>query len=133
MSPHLTYADIPRRFNVAQYFLDRNLDEGRGNRTALYAGGRAHSYADVARLANRIGHVLRDLGIEREQRVLLALSDGLEFVATWYAVIKIGAVSAEVYTFLQSKDYSYALNYTRARAIVVDATTLEKVRSVRAD
>ncbi|MBI4277968.1 MAG: benzoate-CoA ligase family protein, partial [Armatimonadetes bacterium] len=72
----------------------------------------------------------RSLGVEQEQRVLLALGDGVEFVATWYAVVKIGAVTAEAYTFLQPKDYEYFLNYTRARIAVVDRTTLEKIRSV---
>ncbi|MGQ0568861.1 MAG: AMP-binding protein, partial [Armatimonadota bacterium] len=127
----VSYADIPRRFNLTGYFLDRNLDEGRGDRVAIYTGGRAHTYAEVARLTNRVGHVLRDLGVEPEQRVLLALGDGLEFVATWFAAIKIGAVTAEVYTFLQPKDYTYYLNYTRARVVVVDATTRDKIRSVR--
>ena len=49
-----------------------------------------------------------------DERVLLALADSVEFVATWYAVQKIGAVTAEVYTFLQPKDYAYYLDYTDA-------------------
>ncbi len=127
----ITYADIPQRFNLATYFLDRNLEEGRGERVAIYTSERAYTFADVSRLANRAGHVLRGLGVERGQRILLALNDGPEFVATWFGAVKIGAVTAEVYTFLQPKDYAYYLNYTRARVIVVDGTTLEKIRSVR--
>ena len=60
--------------------------------------------------------------------MLLALDDSVEFVATWYAVQKIGAVTAEVYTFLQPKDYAYYLDYTRAPVVVVDSVTLERVR-----
>jgi benzoate-CoA ligase family protein len=37
-------------------------------------------------------------------------------------------VTAEAYTFLQPKDYAYYLDYTRAGVVVVDATTLERVR-----
>lgn len=128
----LSYAHSPRHFNLTTYFLDRNLDEGRGERVALYCGEARYTYADVARLTNRIGQVLRDLGVGSGDRVLLALSDGVEFVATWYAVLKVGAVVAEVYTFLQPKDYQYYLIYSGARVIVVDATTVEKVRAVAA-
>jgi benzoate-CoA ligase family protein len=64
--------------------------------------------------------------------VLLALSDGVEFVATWYAAQKIGAVTAEVYAFLQAKDFAYYLDYTRAGVVVVDAGTLDRVREARA-
>jgi benzoate-CoA ligase family protein len=76
--------------------------------------------------------VLRELGVRQEERVLLALSDGVEFVATWYAAQKIGAVTAEVYAFLQAKDFSYYLDYTRAGVVVVDATTLDRMREARA-
>lgn len=126
----LTYAEIPRRFNLTDHFLDRNLAEGRGGRTALFCHDRTYTYADLAALTNKVGHVLRDLGVGMEDRVILALSDGPEFVAAWYAVLKVGAVVGEVYTFLQPKDYEYYLNYSRAKVAIVDATTLEKIRSV---
>ena len=124
----LRYQDIPYQFNVASYFLDRNVAEGRGERTALITGGRRVSYAELATATNRIGNVLHELGVRRGQRVLLACGDGLEFVATWYAVQKVGAVTAEVYTFLQPKDYAYYLEYTQAEVVVVDQTTLTAVR-----
>jgi benzoate-CoA ligase family protein len=56
------------------------------------------------------------------------LADSVEFVALWYGTQKIGAVTAEAYTFLQPKDYAYYLDYTRASVVVADATTLERVR-----
>jgi benzoate-CoA ligase family protein len=108
------------RFNLASWFVDRHLEEGRGDRVALHCGERAVTYAELAGLVNRAGHVLRDLGVRQEERVLLALGDGVEFVATWYAAQKIGAVTAEVYTFLPAKDLPYYLEYTRAGVGVPD-------------
>jgi benzoate-CoA ligase family protein len=124
----LTHADIPRELNITSYFVDRNVEQGRGERTALITDAGRTSYGELAELVNRVGNVLRDLGVRQEERVLLALGDGTEFVATWYAALKIGAVTAEAYTFLPSKDYAYYLEYTRAGVVVVDATTLDKVR-----
>jgi benzoate-CoA ligase family protein len=129
----LGYEDIPPVFNLAAHFVDRNLEEGRGERTALVCGEHEHTYAELAALTNRVGHVLRELGVRREQRVLIALSDGIEFVATWYAVLKIGAVVADVYTFLQPKDYAYYLRYSRAEVAVVDGVTLEPVRAAASE
>ena len=105
----------------ASWFVDRHLEEGRGDRVALLCDDRAVTYAELAALINRAGHVLRELGVRQEERVLLALSDGVEFVATWYAAQKIGAVTAEVYSFLPPKDFAYYLDYTRAGVVVVDA------------
>jgi benzoate-CoA ligase family protein len=118
-------------FNLATWFVDRHLDEGRGDRTALICGDQRVTYEELAALVNRTGHVLRDFGVRQEERVLLALSDGVEFVATWYAAQKIGAVTAEVYTFLPPKDLAYYLDYTRAGVVVADATTLENLREAR--
>lgn len=121
-------------FNIATHFVDRNVDEGGGDRTALIVPDRTWSYAELAALTNRIGNVLRDeVGVRPQQRVLLVLGDGAEFVATWYAVLKIGAVTAEAYTFLPAKDYAYYLRYTDAAAAVVGAGTLERVREAAAE
>ena len=128
----LSYDDVPRAFNLAGYFVDRNLEEGRGGRTALLGPEGPTTYGELAALVNRSGHVLRELGVRAEERVLLVLSDGVELVALWYGAQKIGAVTAEAYTFLQAKDYAHYLDYTRAGVVVADATTLERVREAAA-
>ena len=115
-------------FNVADYFVDRNLELGRGDRVALLTPEGPTTYRELAALVNRVGNVLLELGARRGERVLLALSDGVEFVATWYAGQKIGAVTAEVYTFLQAKDYRYFLDYTGASVVIADPLTLDRLR-----
>jgi benzoate-CoA ligase family protein len=72
--------------------------------------------------------VLLELGVRRHDRVLLALADSVEFVAIWYAVQKIGGITAEVYTFLQPKDYAYYLDYSAPSVVVVDAVTVDRMR-----
>ena len=124
----MTYDDVPRELNLASYFVDRNVEEGRGDRTALVGPAGTTTYSELAALVNRSGNVLRELGVRAEERILLVLADGVEFVALWYGAQKIGAVTAEAYTFLQPKDYAYYLDYTRAGVVVADAATLDRVR-----
>ncbi len=121
-------ATVAGGFNIAVEFLDRNVAEGRGERVALIQGQDTTTYRELAILTNRVGAVLRELGVRRGDRVLLALSDGVEFVAAWYAAQRLGAVTAEVYTFLPAKDYADYLRYTNADTVVVDAVTLDAVR-----
>lgn len=128
VSRRLQLEEIPREFNLASWVIDRHLEEGRGARIALRCAGAKISFAELAGLVNRTGHVLRDAGVRRGDRVLLILSDGVEFVATWYATLKIGGVCAEAYTFLQVKDIAYHLSYSQARVVVADAGTLQRVR-----
>ncbi|MGA7988730.1 MAG: benzoate-CoA ligase family protein [Candidatus Dormiibacterota bacterium] len=114
--------------NLAEHFVDRNLASGHGDRPALITPTGTCTYAELASLTNRIGNALLEIGVRAQQRVLLALNDSVEFVATWYAAQKIGAVTAEVYTFLQHKDFAYYIDYTAAAVVVVDSVTLERVR-----
>jgi benzoate-CoA ligase family protein len=126
----ITHADLPRELNLATWFVDRNVEEGRGDRVALISPAGKTTYAELARLVNRCGNLLRELGVRAEERVLLALGDSVEFVALWYGAQKIGAVTAEAYTFLQPKDYAYYLEYCDARVVVVDETTHGAIESV---
>ena len=52
-------------FNLATWFVDRHLEEGRGERTALLTGEQRVTYAELAALVNRAGHVLRELGVRQ--------------------------------------------------------------------
>jgi benzoate-CoA ligase family protein len=124
----LSYDDIPRQLNLASWFVDRNVEEGRGARTALIGPGGTTTYVELAGLINKSGNVLRELGVRAEERVLLVLTDSVEFVAVWYGAQKIGAVTAEAYTFLHPKEYAYYLEYSRAGVVVADATTVDRVR-----
>ena len=116
--------------NLATQFVDRNVDEGRGDRVALIGPTGPTTYAELARLTNRCGNLFRELGVRAQDRVLLVLADSVEFVALWYGAQKIGGVTAEAYTFLQPKDYAYYIEYTDAKVVVVDESTEPAIREV---
>jgi benzoate-CoA ligase len=118
---------FPESFNLAHYFLDHNLEAGRGEKVCLYFEDRTFTYRQMHELANRTGNVLRDLGARLEDRVLLVLPDCPEFVATWFGTLKIGAVFAMVNPALPAENYDYYLDYTRARVAVVHESSLEQV------
>ena len=110
---------FPERFNMADYFLYHNLEEGRENKVCLYFEDRTWTYGETARLSNRAGNALRELGVEIEDRVLMVLPDCPEFVWTWFGAARIGAVITMVNPLLPSSDYEYYLDYTRAKVAVV--------------
>jgi len=117
--------EFPERFQMADYFLFHNLDEGRENKTCLYYRDETFTYADAARRTNQTGHALRELGVRIEDRVLLVLPDCPEFVWTWFAVNRVGGVITMVNPLLPADDYRYYLEYTRARVAVVHESVLE--------
>ncbi|SMD18700.1 benzoate-CoA ligase family protein [Kibdelosporangium aridum] len=124
----MRYSDIPSSFNIASYFVDRNP----GERTALLTASGPVTYGELAARVNQMGNALLELGVRQGDRVLLALSDSVDFVAAWYGAQKIGAITAEVYTFLQVKDYKYYVDYVSPAVVLADATTADKLREAGA-
>jgi benzoate-CoA ligase family protein len=117
--------EFPERFNMADYFLYHNLEEGRENKVCLYFEDQTFTYGETARLSSRTGNALRELGVEIEDRVLLALPDCPEFVWTWFGSARIGAVITMVNPLLPAEDYKYYLDYTRASVAVVHESLLK--------
>src|SRR6266700_5623785 len=111
--------NFPERFNMAEYFLYHNLEEGREHKTCLYWEDQSWTYGETARMSNRAGDALREVGVELEDRVLIVLPDCPEFVWTWFGAARIGAVITMVNPLLPADDYRYYLDYTRARAAIV--------------
>ena len=52
---------LPAQFNVATWFVDRHVTEGRGGAPAFHYENRVLTYGDVFDLANRTGNALRAL------------------------------------------------------------------------
>ncbi len=123
-------AIVPDQFNVATAFLDRNVAEGRGSKTAIYFEGNSYTYAQIAELANRAGNGLLDLGVDLEQRVALLLFDSPQFAAAFFGAIKMGAVPIPLNTALRPNDYVYMLNDSRARVLLVHATLWKQIEQI---
>lgn len=116
---------FPERFNMADYFLDARVREGRGDRIAVAVGEERYTYRQVQARANRACNALRAEGIDLEDRVLLLLPDGIEFVDAWFGLLKAGAVFCMANPLLKEDDVDYLLGYTRARAVVAHASVLD--------
>ena len=66
--------DQPAHLNIADFFLDARVREGRGDRTALLTDAGRWSYREIQALANRYANVLNSAGVAPEQRVIIALA-----------------------------------------------------------
>ena len=54
---------LPDRFNAAEYFVDRHIAEGRGNKVAIECGDQCVTYRQLFELVNQVGNGLRKLGV----------------------------------------------------------------------
>jgi benzoate-CoA ligase family protein len=123
-------ATAPQHYN-ASTLLDNNLAAGRADKVAIYSNAETVTYGELFKRVCQMGSFLKELGIAREQRVLLLLDDTPVFPVAFLAAIRIGAVPVPVNPLYKADDYAYFVEDSYARAIVCDESSLSKVRQCR--
>jgi len=121
---------LPDVFNAAEYFVDRHVHEGRGEKVAFECGESRITYQGLFESVNRLGNGLRNLGVRVEERIALLLHDTPEFAFSFFGAIKIGAVAVPINTLLKTPDYLYILNNTRSRVAIVSHELLPQIEAI---
>src|SRR5215470_16923479 len=112
-------AGIPRRYNFAEDILTRNLTAGRHGKSAYIDPRGTWSYGQLAERVARFSNLLRSLGIQREQRILICLTDTIDWPTSFLGAIKAGVVAVPVNTLLGEAEYRFMLEDSRARLLIV--------------
>ena len=119
-------ASIPRVYNFAADVIERNLKAGRAGKPAFIDPRGAWTYGQLAERIERFGAVLRSLGIRREERIVLALLDTIDWPTAFLGAIKAGVIPIPVNTLMTAEDYGFMLADSRAKALVVSEPLLPK-------
>src|SRR6266566_4144218 len=121
--------ELPDRYNVAADLLDRNLEKGREDKVAIHSAGGDVTYRELFELSCGAARTLAELGVRREERVVIVAFDSPGWVAAFLGAIRFGAVPVPVNPLLQrSEDYDHYIEDSLARVLVVDGATEEKLK-----
>ena len=113
----------------ASLMVDRNIEAGRGSKTAYVAQAESLTYEELRRQVNRMGHLLRNLGVRREQRVLLVLDDTTAFPIAFLGALRIGAVPVPVSVREKADHFRHFIEDSYAEVVVCDAEILPTLQS----
>ncbi len=107
-------------YNAAVDLISRNLaTPERARKIAIVDRDGSYSYEELAARVDRAANAFRALGIAPEQRVALAVLDGIDFTVSFLGAIKAGIVPIPLNTLFQAPDFAYILSDSRAKALVV--------------
>ncbi len=115
-------------YNAAVDLVERNLAAGRGGKVAYVDDAGQYTFAQLAERINRFGSGLQALGLDMEQRVLIAMHDCIDWPVAFLGAIKAGIIPVGVNTLLTPKDYEYMLNDSRAKALIVSEPLLPQFK-----
>jgi long-chain acyl-CoA synthetase len=102
----------------------------RDNQTAIIYLGTKYSYGTVKRLADRFAIALSDMGIRPEQKIMLYIPNSIQWVISWLAIQKIGAVAVPITPIYTPHDLKYIANDSDAESIICADTNFGYVTSV---
>lgn len=115
---------LPARYNAAEDLLARNLEAGRGAKTAYIDDAGTLTFSELDARSRRFADALRRAGFRREERVLLCALDTVDFPTVFLGCLLAGVVPVAVNTLLTADDYAYMLDHSGARAVVVSGPLL---------
>src|SRR5918995_3381118 len=124
--PEPAIGPLPAQYNFAADILQRNLAAGRAGKAAFIDARGTWSYGALAERAERFGAILRDLGIQREQRILVCLLDSIDWPTAFLGALKAGVVAVPVNTLMTEDDYRFMLADSRARMLIVSEALYPK-------
>ncbi len=90
-----------------------------GPRDALVFRGRRWTFADVRREVDRASARLLTLGLDKQDKVALWMSNRPEFIWYWLAAGQIGLVAVVLNTRLTAEETAYQLEQSETRAILL--------------
>jgi benzoate-CoA ligase family protein len=111
---------IPQAYNASRILFD-NLNNGRGERTALIGPAGTRSYAQLCAEASQWGHGFVSLGLQRGDRILMFLDDTPAYPAAFFGAVRAGFVPLLINTLTPSDLLQFYLSDSGASAAVTDA------------
>lgn len=118
-------SDWPAILNADSFFLRDRLESGQGRRTAVRLHDRHLSYEQIDAMASGYATLLKRAGVDREDRVLIVLPDGPDFVASLFGIFRVGAVVVMLNPGLTTESMGAIIANCRPRAAVVHESFVE--------
>src|SRR5437763_9649967 len=116
--------------NAVDYFVDRHLREGRGERLAFVDPWRSLTYAELADRSARFAAGLHATGIDRERRIALLMLDTIDFPIAFWGALRAGVVPVPINTLLPPELVEHILTDCRAELAVISAELLPALAPV---
>ncbi|MBI4292733.1 MAG: acyl-CoA synthetase [Betaproteobacteria bacterium] len=127
--PELEY---PSRFNLTEMLLDRNIPE-RADRVAIYHDDERITYRQFQCQVNKFANALRELGVEKGDRVALRSANIPEYLVWNFACWRIGAIPVLLSHLNRASEVAFKINDSEAVAICVHSDSYADVQKVRGE
>jgi len=124
--------NVPEFLNIGVACTDAHLGTPAEDRVAMIVeddalGTSSITYRELAERTSRFGQLLRDLGVQAGDRVLVRLPNSIDYPTAFLGAMKRGAIAVPTSTLLTADEVRYLVEDSGACAIVIDALAWEEM------
>ena len=118
-----------KNITLVHQFLE-NSAERYPQKPALFTDKNWYSFQEINDQANRLANLFIKQGVSRGDRVGFYLENSVEYVITYYAILKVGAVTVALNTEFTADSVSYILEDCEIGHLVTNAKLYRKISEV---
>lgn len=115
--PQLQY---PSQLNASVELLDQTVSAGRGDHTAVVADDGTWTYQELLDDVQAVAALLRDVGVEPGNRVLLRGPNNGRLVVCWLAALRVGGVVVTTIPMIRTSELDALLEIAQPSVALVD-------------
>src|ERR671910_3531888 len=119
-----------RVFEGSLYDLFRHAAEEHRGRNALSFYGTTFEFGRLQALVEKMAASLSAAGVSKGDRVALMLPNCPQYVISFFATIRLGAIVTQINPMYVEREIEHILNDSGAETIVVYAAVYERVKAV---
>tara|TARA_Y100001936_G_scaffold101722_1_gene100068 strand:- start:15479 stop:17053 length:1575 start_codon:yes stop_codon:yes gene_type:complete len=127
------YREIPDRLNITGETLDKQLASGNGDNVAFVYDGGSISYQNLNNKVCGLSQGLKSLGIGIGDHVLIRLPNCPEFVVSFLALVKIGAIPVLQNSLLGASEVAYVRQHSDAVAAITLNEIAQPLRALKVE
>ncbi|HVB23644.1 MAG TPA: AMP-binding protein [Ktedonobacteraceae bacterium] len=91
------------------------------------------TYRELESLVNSFANALLDMGIRKGQCVCLLMTNRPEYLISWFAIARIGAIASPMNPSYKEREVAYQLSNSEAAAVIVQQSLMPLVEAARAE
>ena len=113
---------------LVHHFLENSADTY-PEKDAFFVNENWYNYAYIEKKANQLARYLINSGVNKGDRVAFYIENSVEYVITYYAILKTGAITVALNTENLAPNIDYILKDCGVDIVVTNSKMLKKICS----
>jgi acyl-CoA synthetase (AMP-forming)/AMP-acid ligase II len=101
------------------------------DKVVIEQGAQTLTYAELEERTQRVARLLSDLGVRRDDKVLVLMTNDYRFAECVFGILRVGAVAVPMNIKLGNETLAYIADHSDARVLIAHVDLADKAQAIR--